>query len=86
MEVGPVGCGKTTLAKSLGRTIEIPDNQLFIDGIDVKNIKLKDLRKNISIVPQEAFLFTSSITENLRFGVPKASEKLVKKVLKKQVY
>ena len=43
--VGPVGCGKTTLAKSLGRTIEIPDGQLFLDKIDIKNIKLRDLRK-----------------------------------------
>ena len=54
-----VGCGKTTLAKSLGRTIEIPEGQLFLDEIDIKDIKLGDLRKNIAIVPQEAFLFTS---------------------------
>ena len=47
--------------------------------IDVKNIKLEDLRKNIAIVPQEAFLFTSSISENLRFGEPNASKGLVKK-------
>ena len=40
--VGPVGCGKTTLAKSLGRTIEIPDGQLFLDEIDLKTIKLED--------------------------------------------
>ncbi len=77
--VGPVGCGKTTLAKSLGRTIEIPDGQLFLDNIDIKNIKLRDLRKHIAIVPQEAFLFTSSISENLKFGDPKASRNLVKK-------
>ena len=77
--VGPVGCGKTTLAKSLGRTIEIPDGQLFLDGNDLKNIKLGDLRRNIAIVPQEAFLFTSTISENLRFGKPKASQGLVKK-------
>ena len=76
--VGPVGCGKTTLAKCLGRTIEIPEGQLFLDKIDVKNIKLGDLRKNIAIVPQEAFLFTSTISENLRFGEPQASKKLVK--------
>ena len=76
--VGPVGCGKTTLAKSLGRTIEIPDGQLFLDEIDIKKIKLEELRKNISIVPQEAFLFTSTISENLRFGEPKASKSLVK--------
>ncbi|MDC2988328.1 ABC transporter ATP-binding protein/permease [bacterium] len=81
--VGPVGCGKTTLAKSLGRTIEIPDSQLFLDEIDFKDIKLGDLRKNISIVPQEAFLFTSTISENLRFGEPKASKKLVKNSAKK---
>ena len=77
--VGPVGCGKTTLAKSLGRTIEIPDGQLFLDEIDLKTIKLDDLRKNISIVPQEAFLFTSTISENLCFGEPNASKGLVKK-------
>ena len=81
--VGPVGCGKTTLAKSLGRTIEIPDGQLFLDEIDLKNIKLEELRKNIAIVPQEAFLFTSTITENLRFGEPKASKGLVKQSAKK---
>jgi ATP-binding cassette subfamily B protein len=77
--VGPVGCGKTTLAKSLGRTIEIPDGQLFLDDIDIKNIKLRDLRKHIAIVPQEAFLFTSTISENLKFGDPKASRNVVKK-------
>ncbi len=77
--VGPVGCGKTTLAKSLGRTIEIPDGQLFIDNIDIKDLKLSDLRKNVSIVPQEAFLFTSTISDNLKFGKPKASKELVKK-------
>ena len=76
--VGPVGCGKTTLAKSIGRTIEISDGQLFLDDIDVKTIKLDDLRKNVAIVPQEAFLFTSTISDNLRFGDPKASKKLVK--------
>ena len=76
--VGPVGCGKTTLAKALGRTIDIPEDQLFIDNIDVKKIDLKYLRKNVAIVPQEAFLFTSTISENLRFGDPKASIDLVK--------
>ncbi len=76
--VGPVGCGKTTLAKALGRTIDLPNDQLFIDNIDVKKIDLKYLRKNVAIVPQEAFLFTSTITENLRFGDPKAPLDLVK--------
>ena len=66
----------------MGRTIEIPDGQLFLDNIDIKNIKLSDLRKNIAIVPQEAFLFTSTISENLKFGAPKASRSIQsKKVL-----
>ncbi len=76
--VGPVGSGKTTLAKSLGRTIEIPDGQLFLDEIDIKQIRLGDLRKNVAIVPQEAFLFTSTISENLKFGEPMASKKLIR--------
>jgi len=76
--VGPVGCGKTTLAKALGRTINIPKEQLFIDNIDIKKIYLEDLRKNVAIVPQEAFLFTSTISDNLKFGEPNASFKLVK--------
>ena len=76
--VGPVGCGKTTLAKSLGRTIEIDEDQLFIDNKDIKAISLNNLRKNIAIVPQEAFLFTSTIAENLKFGEPKAPRRLVK--------
>tara|TARA_Y100001978_G_scaffold182581_1_gene179554 strand:+ start:544 stop:2292 length:1749 start_codon:yes stop_codon:yes gene_type:complete len=81
--VGPVGCGKTTLAKALGRTIEIPDNQLFIDNNDIKDINLNNLRRNIAIVPQEAFLFTSTISENLKFGNPKAELELVKESAEK---
>ncbi len=81
--VGPVGCGKTTLAKSLGRIIDIPNNQLFIDNQDIKKLNLNDLRKNVAIVPQEAFLFTSTISENLRFGEPKASLQTVKSSAKK---
>ena len=76
--VGPVGCGKTTLAKALGRVIDVPKEQLFIDNNDVRKFDLKYLRSNVAIVPQEAFLFTSTISENLKFGDPKASIKLVK--------
>ena len=81
--VGPVGCGKTTLAKSLGRTISIPNRQLFIDDIDIMDIDLNALRENISIVPQEAFLFTSTISENLKYGNPLAAKKEVKNSARK---
>jgi len=81
--VGPVGCGKTTLAKALGRTIDIHKEQIFIDNVDIKKIDLKYLRKNVAIVPQEAFLFTSTIAENIKFGDPKASLNLVEKSARK---
>ena len=70
--VGPVGCGKTTLARALGRMVEVPANQLFLDGHDLTNVRLNDLREQIALVPQEGYLFTSSLADNLRYGEPKA--------------
>ena len=75
--VGPVGCGKTTLARAIGRMIKVEKNQLFLDGYDVVKMNLNDLRKNIALVPQEGYLFTNSLAENLRYGDPNApSEKI----------
>ncbi len=71
--VGPVGCGKTTLARALGRMVEVPANQLFLDGHDLTNVRLNDLREQIALVPQEGYLFTSSLADNLRYGEPEAN-------------
>ncbi|WP_413429600.1 ABC transporter ATP-binding protein [Synechococcus sp. Cu2B8-bc1011] len=71
--VGPVGCGKTTLARALGRMVEIPEGQLFLDGFDITQFRLQDLREQIALVPQEGYLFTSSLADNLRYGEPEAS-------------
>ena len=70
--VGPVGCGKTTLARALGRMVEVPEGQLFLDGCDLTQIRLQDLREQIALVPQEGYLFTSSLADNLRYGDPEA--------------
>ena len=70
--VGPVGCGKTTLARALGRMVEIPAGQLFLDGFDITQFRLQDLREQIALVPQEGYLFTSSLADNLRYGEPEA--------------
>ncbi len=70
--VGPVGCGKTTLSRALGRMLDVPNNQLFLDGYDINNLDLNELRKNITIVPQEGYLFTSTIAENIKYGEPTA--------------
>jgi len=71
--VGPVGCGKTTLARAIGRMVNIEEGTLFIDEYDVTQLKLKELRKQIALVPQEGYLFTETLTENIRYGDPDAS-------------
>jgi len=71
--VGPVGCGKTTLARALGRMINIDEGSLFLDDYDITDLKLKDLRSYIALVPQEGYLFTETLTENIRYGNPEAS-------------
>ena len=71
--VGPVGCGKTTLARAIGRMINIREGTLFLDDNDVTDLKLKQLRSNIALVPQEGYLFTETLTENIRYGNPSAS-------------
>jgi ATP-binding cassette, subfamily B, multidrug efflux pump len=70
--VGPVGCGKSTLAQALGRMVEVPEHQLFLDGIDVTTLSLDDLRRQVALVPQEGFLFTATLADNLRYGEPEA--------------
>ncbi|NDC07446.1 MAG: ABC transporter ATP-binding protein [Synechococcaceae bacterium WB9_2_069] len=70
--VGPVGSGKTTLARALGRMLEVPSGQLFINGQDITCLKLSDLRKQIAMVPQEGYLFSATLAENLCYGDPNA--------------
>ena len=72
--VGPVGCGKTTLARAFGRMVPVEPNQLFLDGVDVTTLPLQTLRGSVAMVPQEGYLFTSSLADNLRYGEPDASD------------
>ena len=76
--VGPVGCGKTTLARALGRMINVDKGSLFLDDIDVTEIKLEQLRSNIALVPQEGYLFTETLSDNIKYGNPEASLNEVK--------
>ena len=75
--VGAVGCGKTTLARAFGRMVPVPDGQLFLDGIDVNELPLNSLRRDVAMVPQEGFLFTSTLADNLRYGEPDAESNSV---------
>ncbi len=70
--VGPIGSGKSTLANALPRLLEVPDNTLFLDGYDVNKLSLDNLRGAIAYVPQESFLFSTSIENNIRYGDPLA--------------
>ena len=71
--VGPTGSGKSTLVSLLSRLYEAPEGSLLIDGRPVRDYPLAVLRRNIGMVPQETFLFSSTIRENLAFGAPHAS-------------
>ena len=75
--VGAVGCGKTTLARAFGRMVPLEPGQLFLDCVDVTQMPLKTLRRDVAIVPQEGFLFTSTLADNLRYGEPEASDQRV---------
>ncbi|NEQ43845.1 MAG: ABC transporter ATP-binding protein [Leptolyngbya sp. SIOISBB] len=70
--VGPIGAGKSTLANALPRLLDIVPGQIFLDGQDITDIPLADLRKAIAYVPQESFLFSTTINNNIRYGEPLA--------------
>ena len=72
--IGPTGSGKSTLVSLLARLYDTPRGTLRIDGKDIHDIALQDLRKSIAVVPQEAFLFSTSIRDNIAFGRPHAED------------
>lgn len=76
--VGATGSGKSTLASLLPRLFDPTSGSIMIDGLDVKNISLHELRSCIGLVQQEAFLFSMSLADNIRFGKPEASEQEIK--------
>ena len=76
--VGESGSGKSTLAKLIPRFYDVSIGTVSIDGLDVRDILLKDLRRNIALVPQEPILFSGTILENLLLGKPGASKKKIR--------
>jgi len=71
--VGSIGSGKSTFASAIPRILDIDPGQLFIDGIDVTKIVLSDLRRAIAYVPQDSFLFSTTVSNNIRYGNPNAT-------------
>lgn len=72
--VGHTGAGKSTLANLLIRLYDVTAGEIFIDGINVKDIAFDDLRRNVAIVSQETYLFAGTILDNIKYANPDASE------------
>ena len=72
--VGQTGSGKTSLVKLINRTYDATEGQVLVDGVDVRDWNLETLRRSISIIEQDIFLWSRSISENIAFGKPDASQ------------
>jgi ATP-binding cassette subfamily B protein len=72
--VGPTGAGKSTIVQLLARFYDPQQGQIFIDGVDVRNVSLKSLRGEIGFVFQETFLFSDTVANNIRYGHPEATD------------
>jgi ATP-binding cassette subfamily B protein len=72
--VGATGSGKSTLVGLIPRLYDAPEGSLLIDGVPIRQIPLNTLREHIGFVPQETFLFSETIRENVKFGAPEASD------------
>lgn len=72
--VGPIGSGKSTLVNMLPRILPVNDRSIFVDGIDINMIDVKVLRRQIGFVPQDTFLFSERIADNIVFGVETGGE------------
>jgi ATP-binding cassette, subfamily B, multidrug efflux pump len=70
--VGRTGSGKSTLISLISRIVEAPEATVFVDGVSVRNYPLAQLRSSIGFIPQETFLFSDTLAENIAFGVDKA--------------
>lgn len=76
--IGSTGCGKSTMVQLIPRLFDATEGKITIDGVDVKDLDLHELRQMIGYVPQKGILFSGTIESNIRFGVPDASDEVMK--------
>lgn len=81
--VGPSGGGKTTFCSLIPRFYDINEGSITIDGVDIRNMKLKSLRNAIGIVQQDVYMFTGTIKENIAYGKPDATDEEIYEAAKK---
>ena len=72
--VGPTGAGKTTIVNLIQRFYDVTDGAVFIDGVDVRDVTQASLRAQMGVVPQDSFLFSATIADNIRYGKLDASD------------
>ncbi len=77
--IGSTGCGKSTLVNLIPRLYDVSDGRILLDGKDIRNISMSDLREEIGFVPQKGVLFSGTIASNLRFGNDDATDDEIKK-------
>ncbi len=77
--VGPTGAGKTSISNLIARFYEVSSGRVLIDGIDVRSVTQQSLHRQLGLVPQNSFLFSGTIAENIRFGRPDASDEEVER-------
>lgn len=80
--VGPTGAGKTSIGNLLARFYDATEGAVLIDGLDVRTVKQRQLHRQIGLVPQDSFLFSGTITDNIRFGRPHATDEEVQQAAK----
>ncbi|MEO0478581.1 MAG: ABC transporter ATP-binding protein [Planctomycetota bacterium] len=80
--VGATGAGKTTLIRALSRQLEIERGQVFVDGTDLCDLAFEELRQQVAVVPQDAFLFSRTLAENVAFGAPGSSTEVVNEAVR----
>jgi len=80
--VGPTGCGKTLLVNLLARVLDPDEGQVLIDGVDVRDLDLGDLRNAIAYVPQSTFLFSQPLHQNVRMGMPDINDQMLDRALR----
>ena len=72
--VGASGVGKTTLCSLLPRFYDVSEGQILLDGVDIRQVGLESLRRNIGVVQQEVYMFAGTVLENIRYGKPEATD------------
>jgi ABC-type multidrug transport system fused ATPase/permease subunit len=77
--VGPTGAGKTSISNLIVRFYDVSKGTVYIDGIDVRMVTQQSLHRQIGLVPQDSFLFSGTIAENIRFGCPEATDEEVER-------